>query len=182
MPEIFKKKNIVPSIYIFLIIFISVFFLLISPPSKIEVFNQSRNDISVGEIYGHTKIGQTFEVHHDDLSAIEVLLANFNRENEGTFIFHLRDDLKSEDDLVLYNGNMREVQDNAFFRFSFPKIENYKGEEILFSKGKKYYFCYDFGCFSDIYNLIFYCSAHLSRSIQKGCSSLRNKASNSCYK
>ena len=140
MAEISKKKNIVPSTYIFLIIFISIFFLLISPPSIIEVHNQSHNDIPVGEIYGHTKIGQTFEVHHDDLSAIEVLLANFNRENTGTFIFHLRDDLKSEDDLVLYNGDMREVQDNAFFRFSFPKIENYKGEEILFSKGKKYYF------------------------------------------
>ena len=134
MPETPRKKNIIRLTYVFFIIIILVFFLLISPPSITEVVNQSHNDIPVGEIHGHTKIGQTFEVEHEDLSAIEVLLATFNRENEGTFVFHLREDLKSNDDLVVYNGQMREVQDNSYFRFSFPKIENVKGEEILFSK------------------------------------------------
>lgn len=140
MPKIFKKKNIIPLTYIVLIIFISVFFLSVSPPTLIEVYNQSQNDIPVGEIYGSMKIGQTFEADHKGLSAIEVLLATFNRVNEGTFVFHLRDSLKSEDNMVWYNVNMREIQDNTFFRFSIPKIRDYKGKKILFSKGKKYYF------------------------------------------
>jgi len=140
MPEILKKKTVVPLAYIFLIVCVFVFFLSISPPAIIEVVNQSHHDIPVGEIYGQKKIGQTFEVDHKDLSAIEVMLATFSRENKGPFVFHLREDLKSEDDLVVYNSRMIDVQDNTFFRFSFPKIENYKGEEILFSKGKKYYF------------------------------------------
>ena len=140
MPKIFKKKNVIPLTYIVLIIFISVFFLSISPPELIEVYNQSKNDISVGEIYGSKKIGQTFNADHKILSAIEVLLATFNRVNEGSIVFHLRDSLKSEDNMVWYNVNMSEIQDNTFFRFSIPKIRNYKGEKVLFSKKKKYYF------------------------------------------
>ncbi len=140
MPKISKKKSKFPLTFIVLIIFISVFFLSISPPTLKEVYNQSQNDIPVGEIFGSKKIGQIFEVKHKDLSAIEVMLATYNRKNEGAFVFHLRDSLKSEDDMVLYNGKMSEVQDNSYFRFSFPRIENYKGEEILFSKRKKYYF------------------------------------------
>ncbi len=140
MPDLSKKKKIIPIACISLIIFISVFFLSISPPAIIDVYNQSYNNIPVGEIYGQMKIGQTFKADHKDLSAIEILLATYNRENKGTLIFRLKEGLESEDDMVVLPCNMRDVQDNTFYRFSFPKIENYKGKEILFSKGKKYYF------------------------------------------
>lgn len=140
MPKIFKKKNIIPLTYIVLIIFISVFFLSISSPAIIEVYNQSHNDIPVGEITRRIRIGQTFKADYDNLRAIEVLLASFNRVNEGNFEFRLRPGLKSEDLLYKYLGNMREVQDNTFFRFSIPKRRDSNGNEILFSKGEEYYF------------------------------------------
>lgn len=133
MPETLKKQNIIRFIYISSIVIIFVFFLSISPPSIIEVYNQSHNDIPVGEIYRHMEIGQTFEAAYNYLSGIEVLLATFNRENKGTFIFRLREGFKSEDDWIVYPCDMRDVQDNSFFRFPvFPKKKH--------TKGKKYYF------------------------------------------
>lgn len=79
------------------------------------------------------EIGQTFEAAYNYLSGIEVLLATFNRENKGTFIFRLREGFKSEDDWIVYPCDMRDVQDNSFFRFPvFPKKKH--------TKGKKYYF------------------------------------------
>lgn len=74
----------------------------------------------MGEIYGKTKIGQTFVARHNNLSAIEVLLATYNGKNRGNFLFHLK---REEEDLFTYKGNLSRVKDNAYFRFAFPRIE-----------------------------------------------------------
>lgn len=144
MPKISKKKSKFPLTFIVLIIFISVFFLSISPPTLKEVYNQSQIDIPVGEITRHIQIGQTFKADYNNLRAIEVLLATFNRVNEGEFDFRLRSGVKNGDLLYKYWGNMKEVQDNTFFRFSIPKSKDSKGNEILFLKGEEYFFFFRF--------------------------------------
>ena len=107
-------------------------FFSISDPKKIVIFNQSKSAIPVGEIYGNNKIGQTFIAEHNNMSTIEVLLATYNRENSGEFIFNLKSDVKSIEEIHDHGYDMRTVQDNEFFRFSFPIIKN--------SERKKYYF------------------------------------------
>jgi len=96
------------------------------------IFNQQKQDFPVGEIYGDTKIGQTFEAEYNNLSAIEVRLATYNRKNSGEFIFHLKNDVSSEEDLFYYKGDIRKVKDNKYFNFKFPKIANSKGEKFYF--------------------------------------------------
>jgi len=135
MPKILKKRNFISLLYVLSVIIIIIIFFSISLPKRIVISNQSKPNIPVGEIYGDRKIGQTFLAEHNDLSGIEVLLATYNRKNSGGFIFHLKSDVKSEEDIYSFPGDMSTVQDNEFYRFSFPKIKN--------SKRKKYFFYID---------------------------------------
>ncbi|MHA1232955.1 MAG: hypothetical protein ACTSPQ_20200, partial [Candidatus Helarchaeota archaeon] len=79
--------------------------------------DQPRNNIPVGEIYGESKIGQTFVAQYDNLMAIEVLLATYNRKNTGEFIFHLKKEPSSQEDLYSYRKDISKVRDNKYFRF-----------------------------------------------------------------
>lgn len=99
---------------------------------KIVIFNQPINNTTAGEIYGNIKIGQTFIADYDHLSAVDVLLATYNRKNTGEFIFHLKNDVSSERDLFHYRGDIGKVQDNRYFHFQFPKIKNSKGTKFYF--------------------------------------------------
>lgn len=135
MSKILKKRNFISLLYVLSVIIIVIIFLSISLPKKIVIFNQSKSNTTVGEIFGNTQIGQTFLVEYNNLSAVEVLLATYNRKNTGEFIFHLKSDVKNKEDIYSYKADMSKVEDNKFFRFSFPKIEN--------SKGKKYFFYFE---------------------------------------
>ena len=55
-----------------------------------EVLNQLQWEEIVGEIYGETKIGQSFYSHIDGLRKISVKMANFRRINTQDIIFHLK--------------------------------------------------------------------------------------------
>ena len=132
MPKILSKPHIPPLIFILLLITVFLFIFSLTYPEKVILSNQSKWNRTVGEIYGDEKIGQTFLAKHNNLSAIEVRLATYNRENKGEFIFHLKSKIDSIEDIYNFIGDMSIVEDNAFFDFSFPKIEN--------SKGKKYFF------------------------------------------
>lgn len=55
-----------------------------------EVLNQLHWEEIVGEIYGETKIGQSFISHLKGLSKISVQMANFRRINTHDIIFHLK--------------------------------------------------------------------------------------------
>lgn len=127
-----KKRNLISTLFFLSIIILAGIFFSISLPRTVVIFNQPKNNIPVGEIYGDTKIGQTFEAEHSGLSSIEVLMATYSRENSGEFIFHLKREVSSKEDLYSFKGDMSKVQDNAFFRFSFPKIENSKEKKYLF--------------------------------------------------
>lgn len=128
---LFNKKGGFILIYSILLTFIFIWiFTLFS--KKLELYNQPQNNIPVGEIYGKTEIGQTFVARHNNLTAIGVLLATYNRKNTGEFIFHLKNKPGSQDDLFIYKGDISEVKDNKYFRFRFPEIDKSKGEEFYF--------------------------------------------------
>ena len=120
MPEIMRKRDFISIFSVLSVIIIAIIFFSISLPRTVAIFNQPKNNIPVGEIYGDTKIGQTFLAEYNDLSAIEVLMATYNRENSGEFIFHLKSDVSGREDIYSFKGDMGKVQNNAFFRFSFP--------------------------------------------------------------
>ena len=132
MPNILKKRHLLPFFCISFIITVVIILSSVSLPQKFIMFRQSRHNIPVGEIHGEMKIGQTFIAEHENLSAIEVLFGTYNRENQGVFYFHLKRDVTSKEDIFRHGFPISAVQDNEFFRFTFPKIAD--------SKGKKYYF------------------------------------------
>ena len=129
--DILNKRGGFILIYciVFTLVFIWIFALF---SRKIDVFNQPKNNTPVGEIYGKTKIGQTFAAQYNNLVSIEVLLATYNRKNTGDFIFHLKKDVSNPEDLFNYRGDISKVKDNKYFRFRFPEIKK--------AKGKKFYF------------------------------------------
>ena len=130
-----KKRKFISLFYALSVIVTILIFFSISLPKKIVIFNQSENNTAVGEIYGDRKIGQTFIAEYNNLSAVKVLLATYNRENHAEFIFHLKSEVKSKEDIHIYRDDTMWVQDNKFFRFPFPKIKN--------SKRKRYFFYLD---------------------------------------
>lgn len=132
MVEILKKRRasflIFPCVVVIIILMIySASFL-----TKITSYNQLKNNIPVGEIFGERKIGQTFLAEYDGLSGIEVLLATYRRKNSGELIFHLTEDIRSKEDLFNYKVDINKVEDNKYFSFKFSKIKNSKGKKIYF--------------------------------------------------
>ena len=128
---IFDKKGGFILIYciVFALVFIWIFALF---SKKMDIYNQPQNNTTVGEIYGKTKIGQTFVARHNNLTAIGILLATYNRKNTGEFIFHLQKEPGSQEDLFNYKGDISRLKDNKYFRFRLPEINK--------SKAKKFYF------------------------------------------
>lgn len=115
--------------FVFALVFIWILALF---SKKIDVYNQPVNDTPAGEITGETKIGQTFVARYKNLTAIEVLLATYDRKNTGEFIFHLKNDPSSKEDLFHYKGDISKLKDNTYFRFSFPGISTSKAKEFFF--------------------------------------------------
>lgn len=131
MLKILKKRR---NILLFCLLAIVTILMIysISFLKKFTRLDQPRNNIPAGEICEETKIGQTFVAQYDSLTAIEALLATYNRKNTGEFIFHLQRELSNQEDLFSYRGDISKVKDNKYFRFRFPKIKE--------AKGKKFYF------------------------------------------
>lgn len=129
--NLFNKRG--GFILIYCIVFSLVFIWTLALFSKkIDVYNQPVNNTPVGEIYGKTKIGQTFTAQNNNLTAIEVLLATYNRKNTGEFIFHLKKNPSSKEDLFNYKGDISKLKDNKYFRFDFPEIKTSKAKEFYF--------------------------------------------------
>ncbi len=135
MPKILNKRRILFLIFVLFVIAISILILSLSFPEKFVHFNQSKWDGTVGEIYGDETIGQTFIAEHNNLYSLEVRLATYNRINTGEFMFYLKSGEPRKEDIYSFIGDMSKVQDNRFFRFTFPKIKS--------SKGKKYFFYFE---------------------------------------
>jgi hypothetical protein len=99
---------------------------------KITVFNQLKHNIPVGEIHGNIQTGQTFLAEYNGLTGIDVLMATYNRKNTGECIFHLKDDINSNEDLFSQEIDISQIKDNTYFNFDFPKIRDSKGKKIYF--------------------------------------------------
>ena len=127
-----RNRRLTAWIFVLVVIVTAAILFSLSLPQRVVVANQPKNEMPVGELYGEIKVGQSFVAAHNNLSAVEVLLATYNRKNTGKFIFHLKDGSKSKEDIYSFVGDLSKVKDNEFFRFSFPKIEK--------AKGRKYYF------------------------------------------
>lgn len=96
------------------------------------------------EITGKTAkflVGRIFSFHLFQFSFAEFIRVKSSQlsnvymeraENSGEFIFHLKSDESGSEDLYSFKGNMSKVQNNALFRFSFPKIEDSKKKRYLF--------------------------------------------------
>ena len=116
-------------------IFIVVIILLAYSTSflrKINAFNQLKHNIPVGEIYGDIQIGQTFLAEYEGLSGIDVLMATYNRKNTGEFIFHLKEDIRSKEDLFNCKIDISQLKDNSYVTFKFPSVRDSKGKIIYF--------------------------------------------------
>lgn len=129
---LFRQKNAIALIFAFAVAGVFALVLSIGLPQHVSMANQPQFNMTEGEIYRDRTCGQTFIANHNNLNAIELLLATYNRKNTGRLVFHLRESPASREDILTIEKEMSEIQDNAFHRFSFPEIEN--------SKGKNYYF------------------------------------------
>jgi len=87
-----RNRRLTAWIFVLVVIVTAAILFSISLPQRVVVSNQLKNDIPVGEIYGEKKFGQSFVAEHNNLSAVEVLLATYNRKNTGKFIFHLKEE------------------------------------------------------------------------------------------
>lgn len=95
------------------------------------VLSQERAGVTGGEIYGPTAMGQSFICPRNGLYRIDILLTTYNRRNDRDIIFHLRH-AREGDDLATIRFNASEVEDNAFFSFTFPPIPDSGGQNFYF--------------------------------------------------
>lgn len=95
------------------------------------VLSQEIAGVAAGEMYGPITMGQSFISPRNGLYGIDILLATYNRRNDRDIVFHLRH-APGEDDLVTIRFNASEVEDNAFFAFTFPPIPDSGGQNFYF--------------------------------------------------
>lgn len=129
--KLFQKKGGFFAVFSILLFLITGWIILLFS-KKIVVFNQFQNTTSVGEIQGEMKVGQTFAASYNNLMAVELLMANYERELTGEIIFHLKKRVSASDDQVVKKVDAARIKNNRYFRYEFPQIPN--------SAEKTYYF------------------------------------------
>lgn len=95
---------------------------------------QNRCSSPVGELYGKTTFGQTFVVHHPNLSRIDVMMATYGRENHLPVVFHLQRGLPEtgKQDIVTLKIPPSAITDDKYHSFVFPAIPNSQGQTFYF--------------------------------------------------
>lgn len=88
---------------------------------------------SLGELVASARVCQTFVAEYEDLSQVEVRLANSDRNGRGAFLFHLYEVGDGEGHLFALLHDASAVIDNAYYAFVFPPIPD--------SAGRTYRFC-----------------------------------------
>ncbi|MBD3413403.1 MAG: hypothetical protein GF421_03105 [Candidatus Aminicenantes bacterium] len=99
----------------------------------IVVSDQVHISSPVGEIFGETRIGQTFKASYDGLRAVDVLMANYKRKVTGEMVFLLQRPEDSEDEIFQKTVDAGKIKDNRYFRFAFPLRADSKGKSYSFS-------------------------------------------------
>lgn len=115
----------------FLIFFIFVSLLiglyLVEYRSTIDV-SQVNADIPIGEITKEIQVEETFLANRNNLSAIQVFFATYNRTNTSNLEFFLFDD--SNKMYMNRSISSKEIIDNSFLHLEFPKIPNSKNKKF----------------------------------------------------
>jgi hypothetical protein len=93
--------------------------------------HQKINNKPIGELVAGRRFGQTFQASFSGLYQIDVLLATYNRQNNGPVIFHLTEGVGGTE-LVTIEIEASQIQDNAPRRFAFEPIPDSADREFYF--------------------------------------------------
>lgn len=86
-----RKRRIIAWVLVLAVVGSVAVLFSLSLPKRVVVVNQPKNEIPVGELYGEMKVRECFVAKHNNLSAVEVLLATYNKKNRGECLFHLNE-------------------------------------------------------------------------------------------
>ncbi len=81
-----------------------------------------------GVISGKDAIEQSFIADEDRLSAVDVYIATYARDNTSTIIFELFLEQKKVGEQIV---PAQEMENDAFYRFAFPVQDDAKGKQFL---------------------------------------------------
>jgi hypothetical protein len=87
---------------------------------------------SPGELDGNTQFGQTFVASYADLYRIDVMMSTYGRHNTHDVVFHLKEDLTFQADLVSMTFSASQVRDKTWQSFTFPPISDSAGRSFYF--------------------------------------------------
>jgi glycosyltransferase involved in cell wall biosynthesis len=103
----------------------------VSDSTSLVDVNQSLSDSICGEILAGTYIGQSFISSKNNLFAVDLLFATFQRSSVNDAMFKLL----SDDDIELFSTIIPgdRINDNTWLRIAFPAISDSKGKKFKFS-------------------------------------------------
>ena len=94
--------------------------------------DQNLNDGSKLEVRSDYEVGQTFISGHDNLYKVEVSIVSLVKTEGQEVIFHLRDGVSSDADILKKTVDAYNIENCTYYGFDFEPIKN--------SKSKRYYF------------------------------------------
>jgi hypothetical protein len=89
------------------------------------------NDFAIaspGELYGNTQFGQTFVASYPKLYRIDIVMSTYDRRNTKDVIFHLKQNLDAQADIVSITLDATDVRDKAWQSFIFPPLSDSMGQ------------------------------------------------------
>lgn len=87
---------------------------------------------TVGELVGSSLACQTFVAAYNRLTAVDVMMFNYNRENSGPVLFHLRSAPDDAIDLFTLSVDASAVENTPYTRFAFPTLPDSAGQSLAF--------------------------------------------------
>lgn len=83
---------------------------------------------SPGELHGNTHFGQTFVASYPNLYRIDVVMSTTGRRSTQDVLFHLKQSLDAQADVVRITFNASDVRDEAWQSFTFPPLSDSMGQ------------------------------------------------------
>lgn len=101
---------------------------------RIKVFEiaQRRADQPVGELLASHTVSQSFYSPSDGLYQIDLLLGTYGHPVTSDLIWHLATSPDARDDLATVQVNSREIENNAYHSFRFPRQRGIAGRTLFF--------------------------------------------------
>jgi len=93
---------------------------------------QLQNGEVVGPLHGSLQVGQSFLSPYSGLYRIDLLLGTYARRNTRDIFFHLLEGPDSQRELAKIHFNASEVEDIAYFTFTFPPLRDSANKTLFF--------------------------------------------------